>query len=198
MRCRLGRRPDGQITSWPEKGLSSLFGKNISLFQKQQSGVWCISSRLCKRGVRPIVTERKAGCGGREGNARRALPFAYGEIAWSRPPDAEVKLVELVRGRRGQQSMAPRGERDINRKAIRAGDAGLPPLHLYARVRVPLAQMHARPRVQRAPGIPCALFIEDSMKRGARQATLGRTPPRERKDVSCWSSLTLAMTALPA
>ncbi len=33
----------------------------------------------------------------------------------------------------------------------------MPPLHLYARVRIPLAQLHTRPRVQRAPGIPCAL-----------------------------------------
>jgi len=30
------------------------------------------------------------------------------------------------------------------------------PLNLYARVRVLCAQLHARPRVQRAPGLPCA------------------------------------------
>jgi hypothetical protein len=31
------------------------------------------------------------------------------------------------------------------------------PLNLYARVRVFLCTLHTRPRVQRAPGLPCAL-----------------------------------------
>ena len=34
----------------------------------------------------------------------------------------------------------------------------LPP-NLYARVRVLCAQLHARPRVRRAPGLPCALYF---------------------------------------
>jgi hypothetical protein len=34
-------------------------------------------------------------------------------------------------------------------------------LYLYARVRVPCAQLHTRPRVQRAPGLPCALFTSE-------------------------------------
>jgi hypothetical protein len=41
-----------------------------------------------------------------------------------------------------------------------AGNAGLPPLNLYARVRISLCIWHTRPRVQRAPGIPCSLFVE--------------------------------------
>jgi hypothetical protein len=35
------------------------------------------------------------------------------------------------------------------------------PLNLYARVRVFCAQLHTRPRVQRAPGLPCALCFEE-------------------------------------
>ena len=31
-------------------------------------------------------------------------------------------------------------------------------LYLYARVRISMCFLHTRPRVQRAPGIPCALF----------------------------------------
>ena len=31
------------------------------------------------------------------------------------------------------------------------------PLNLYARVRFSLCSLHTRPRVQRAPGLPCAL-----------------------------------------
>ena len=33
----------------------------------------------------------------------------------------------------------------------------MPPLNLYARVRFRYLNLHARPRVQRAPGLPCAL-----------------------------------------
>jgi hypothetical protein len=32
-------------------------------------------------------------------------------------------------------------------------------LYLYARVRISHHLLHARPRVQQAPGIPCALFV---------------------------------------
>ena len=36
-----------------------------------------------------------------------------------------------------------------------AGKAGLLPLNLYAHVRFSLSVLHMRPRVQRAPGLPC-------------------------------------------
>src|ERR1700730_7286806 len=49
----------------------------------------------------------------------------------------------------------------------------MPPLHLYARVRVSLCNLHTRPRVQRAPGIPCSLF------EGECFANLGQIMPRE-------------------
>jgi hypothetical protein len=35
----------------------------------------------------------------------------------------------------------------------------MPPLNLYARVRISLCILHTRPRVQRAPGIPCTLLF---------------------------------------
>src|SRR6476646_9078125 len=41
-----------------------------------------------------------------------------------------------------------------------AGKAGLLPLNLYARVRFLLCTLHTRPRVQRAPGLPCALCCQ--------------------------------------
>src|SRR3989454_12327914 len=37
------------------------------------------------------------------------------------------------------------------------------PLNLYARVRVLCAQLHARPRVQRAPGLPCDLLCPGNL-----------------------------------
>src|SRR5260370_10770161 len=38
------------------------------------------------------------------------------------------------------------------------GNAGMLRLDLYARVRFPLCRVNARPRVQQAPGVPCALY----------------------------------------
>ena len=46
----------------------------------------------------------------------------------------------------------------------------MPPLNLYARVRFLLRILHTRPRVQRAPGIPCALLLFE----GRLDAKLGR------------------------
>jgi hypothetical protein len=76
-----------------------------------------------KRGVGPIVTEREAGCGGRDDNARRALPVAYGEVVWSWPPDAEVKSAMMLRitPMTGARKPGPRGEYEISRKAIAQG-----------------------------------------------------------------------------
>ena len=42
--------------------------------------------------LRPIVTKREAGCDGCVGCIRRAQVHACGEIAWSRCPDAGIKL----------------------------------------------------------------------------------------------------------
>jgi hypothetical protein len=41
-----------------------------------------------------------------------------------------------------------------------AGKAGCSPLDLYARVRTSLCSLHTGPRVQRAPGLPCALSCQ--------------------------------------
>ena len=56
----------------------------------------------------------------------------------------------------------------------------MPPLNLYARVRFCCALLHTRPRVQRAPGIPCSL-----VSRGAIFVqNFGRSAPRECGSVS--------------
>ena len=82
-------------------------------------------------------------------------------------PVAGVKLAEAVRiqpGSLGRQSGSDGGNRNSSPGRARhkpsnhcAGKAGCSPLDLYARVRVLFAQLHTRPRVQRAPGLPCAL-----------------------------------------
>jgi hypothetical protein len=50
----------------------------------------------------------------------------------------------------------------------------VPPLNLYARVRIFLCILHTRPRVQRASGIPCSLFEGENVF-----AKLGQLMPRE-------------------
>src|SRR5216683_7718834 len=52
----------------------------------------------------------------------------------------------------------------------------MPPLNLYARVRISLCILHTRPRVQRAPGLPCALCALRGWKTTQK---LGRIAPRE-------------------
>ena len=91
-------------------------------------------------------------------------------------PVAGVKLAEVVRNpnrvRISRQSGSDGGKRNSSPGRARhkpsnhcAGKAGCSPLDLYARVRTSLCTLHTRPRVQRAPGLPCAL----SCRRG--QAT---------------------------
>jgi hypothetical protein len=55
----------------------------------------------------------------------------------------------------------------------------MPPLNLYARVRFFLCTLHTRPRVQRAPGIPCPLLFAR-----VNLSKLGRIAPREREGMS--------------
>jgi hypothetical protein len=51
-------------------------------------------SRLDKRGVRPIVTEREAGCDGRVGS-QDVRRDAYGQAVWFWLPDAGVKFAGI-------------------------------------------------------------------------------------------------------
>src|SRR5882757_3166631 len=81
---------------------------------------------------------------------------------------------QASQGRRWQESRSP-GRARYKLVNHCAGNAGLPPLNLYTRVRVFLCTLHTRPRVQRAPGIPCSL-----VSRGTTFLhTLGRIAPRE-------------------
>jgi hypothetical protein len=50
----------------------------------------------------------------------------------------------------------------------------MPPLNLYARVRIFLRLLHTRPRVQRAPGIPCTLRLEGKEIRWQASGKSGR------------------------
>ena len=91
---------------------------------------------------------------------------AYGEVVWSWRRDPGVTPAGVFPPATVARKAAHRGELDISRKAIAQGMSECfrcpvcscaPFLHFW----------HTRPRVQRAPGIPCALFFS----RGARHLT---------------------------
>ncbi len=73
-----------------------------------------------------------------------------------------------------------RGERGVSRKPLRreGRDASAEPVCSCAFF---CACLHTRPRVQRAPGFPCALLL---LSRAAIDAKLGRIAPRDREAVS--------------
>jgi len=56
----------------------------------------------------------------------------------------------------------------------------MPPLNLYARVRIFLCNLHTRPRVQRAPGFPCALCLKgerSTQASGASRREIAKVHP---------------------
>ena len=83
---------------------------------------------------------------------------AYGEIAWSRCPDAGIKLAGDDPVSDGGYQARHSGEIAYKPLSHRAGNAGL-----FRRTCGDLLacflHLHARLRVRRTPGIPCALFF---------------------------------------
>src|SRR5438105_13443307 len=53
-----------------------------------------------------IVTKRAVGCGGRVACERRTQAVAYGEVVWSRHPDAGAKLSRKTIAREGRSVSA--------------------------------------------------------------------------------------------
>ena len=93
---------------------------------------------------------------------------AYGKTVWSRRPWLAPSFVKAEVAQPGSafavNSQSDGGKRNSSPGRARhkpsshcAGKAGCSPLDLYARVRTSLCILHTRPRVQRAPGLPCVL-----------------------------------------
>jgi hypothetical protein len=105
--------------------------------------------------------ERAVGCGGRGVRNRRGRMT---RTAKSCGPDAPMAGVKLPRSSRflgatvTSKLWSRRGEHEISCKPSRR-EGRMFPLNLYARVRLLYASLHTRSRVQRAPGLPCALYL---------------------------------------
>jgi hypothetical protein len=177
--------PDGQITARPQNHLSSPLTKNISLFQKCKSGVGKAVS-CPQEGRIAIVTD--VGCGMRWTRrcARRAQVVADGQVAWSRSPDAGIKLAAW----RCRPCGPTRRAGDGGYQARYTGESAKQPLkplrrecrrvsaYLWWLARV-ISILHARLRVRRASGIPCALC----MVRGTYDRNSGE--PRRENKIAC-------------
>jgi hypothetical protein len=78
---------------------------------------------------------------------------------WSWRPDAGVKFSGVIRWMTVAKEPGHRGEHEGNRKTIARGkpvDLAVPVVTTLVCFTSPL---HARLRVQRAPGFPCALVL---------------------------------------
>jgi|ERR1043166_5820508 hypothetical protein len=101
---------------------------------------------------------------------------AYGQVAWSWSPDAGIKSVDDLHGRRRLTSPVLRREREVSRKAIAQGvpdRLALPVVTKCLCAAYPVQR--TRLRVRLAPGIPCAL----NLWRDENHAKLGRKSRRE-------------------
>ena len=99
-------------------------------------------------------------CGGRSCSADD-WTRAYGEVVWSWRRYAGVKFagsLRLLTDDGDNKALSP-GRSRISRKAIAQGMSVCSPLTCMLVCAFLHAQMHTRPRVQRAPGIPCALYF---------------------------------------
>ena len=130
--------------------------------------------------------------------AERRSRAAYGKIVWSWRPQAGVKsprwcvwpdrvahISDLAR-RRGQECIAPRGERDISRQTTAQGRPVIG-LHLCLPCeRLPTHHCTGALGCQPVPGLPCAL----PMSKGVRaKQNPGAGAPRDRD--SMWGCLTV-------
>jgi hypothetical protein len=109
-------------------------------------------------------------------------PDADGEDVWSRRPDAGVKFALRSAGDGGYQARTPRRARDKPLKPLRreCRSVSAEPVCSCAFF---CAVLHTRPRVQRAPGVPCALRF-----RGVKEIywqTRAKGAARSRNCVCC-------------
>ena len=143
--------------------------KNISLYPKGKSGL-DLTHLVPTRGAYHDRHERAVGCGGREVATRRArMSVRQRRVVLTSRCWRQRTWRQSLPGRNGGKRAVLRGEHVISRKAIAQGmsDVLRCPVCSCAHF---LCTLHTRPRVQRASGIPCALFYK---RAGSFQQTSG-------------------------
>jgi hypothetical protein len=125
---------------------------------------------------RPARRTNGAGCVRQNRVVPTPVAGAKLPVADTIQPDA----ISHQAGSDGDKTNSSPGRARHKPSSHRAGNAGLPPLNLYARVRISLCIWHTRPRVQRAPGIPCSLF---SMREKRSAKTRALSTARRRRHI---------------
>ena len=111
---------------------------------------------------------------------------ADGEVVWSRRPDAGVKSCGKTREAMVARKPGRQGEHDISCKPLRR-EGRIASAEPVCSCAYSFVQLHTRPRVQRASGLPCALLFL-----GRNEiAKLGRNVPREGEGASACLSIVL-------
>ena len=102
------------------------------------------------------------GCDGRTSPsatiARTNGVCADGEVVWSWRSDAGAKVVKTLSrltGDGGNQAMVTE---ESTKETVKTIAQGMPVVAVYPWLLTRVLLLHTRPRVQRASGIPCALF----------------------------------------
>ena len=128
-------------------------------FALSETDVFSSASRFLAEG-RTRRHERGAECGGRRCADGRTASFADGEVVWSWRAHAGAKPAAMLTHRAddGGNKLVHRGELEVSRKPLRR--EGRSDFRLYLWSRALRAIFLARgPRVQRSPGLPCALCV---------------------------------------
>ena len=158
------KQPDGQITSDFQKSCQALPRKIFRFTPGANQRFSRAVSPDERGGSRSSSNARwdavDAGCG-----AGRTPHDADGEVAWSRRPDAGVKSSGSQRfpGATVARKPGHRGEREVSRKPPRR-EGRIASAEPVCSCAFSCCHLRTRPRVQRAPGLPCALFLARGVK----------------------------------
>ena len=114
-------------------------------------------SRALSEGRIMVVTKRWRGMRWTQAVSKTNGTDADGKAVWSWRPTLASSPVEFIHKATVANKPDHRGERGISRKPLCRGcpGASAEPVCSCA----PLLPLRMRPRVQRAPGIPCALWL---------------------------------------
>ena len=145
---------DGQITSDYRNYMSIPRDENILVFRNRKLR-YISPHPVPPGGAFRERHERRDGLRWTRRRARRAMPKRTGEVVWFRHPNGRCQVRVKARATVAKVQGSPRRAR-ISHKPLRR-ESRMPPLDLYARVPPTSTLSHTRPRVQRAPGFPCAL-----------------------------------------
>jgi hypothetical protein len=149
---------------------SRLDKRGVSRSSRTRGGMrWTrgVGAEVGCRAGQPVSGSR---CARRTTPMRTAKPCGPGTRGWCQAVGGEFGPTGSRRhqaGRDGGKTNSSPGRARHKPSNHCAGNAGVFRLYLYARVRISMHTLHTRPRVQRAPGIPCTLRFR---KEGTRSS----------------------------